>query len=301
MTGCGETPRRFQRAFLTIRSRESYNSGLHRRRVAPVEPKGGLRMKKVAMCLGILAVLMVWGVTADAGWLLTDADGQTGALSKGRLRLNEDYGGVIMNAAKDKMIMFDHSKKVCAVGTVAEFCKAMSGMMDKALGSMPPEQRAMVEQMMGGKKKEAPKVVVTKEGSGGAIAGLETTKYKVTADGKLYEEVWLTTDKAVMDDYRPLTGFLSKFIGCSASAAAMMGTLPEATPEYMKLYEMGFVLKSVSQDDERAVDNVSMQKLEKKDIPDSEFEPPAGYRMLTFDEFVAAVSEMEPGMAPDME
>ena len=301
MTGCGEAPRRFQRAFLTIRSRERYNVCLHRCCVAPVEPKGGLRMKKVAMCLVMLAALMVWGVTADAGWLLTDTDGQTGALSKGRMRLNEDYGGVIMNAAKDKMIMFDHSKKVCAVGTVAEFCKAMSGMMDKALESMPPEQRAMVEQMMGGKKKEAPKVVVTKEGSGGAIAGLETTKYKVTADGKLYEEVWLTTDKAVMDDYRPLTGFLSKFIGCSASAAAMMGTLPEATPEYMKLYEMGFVLKSVSQDDERAVDNVSMQKLEKKDIPDSEFEPPAGYRTLTFDEFVAAVSEMEPGMAPDME
>ncbi len=258
-------------------------------------------MKKVAMCLGILAALMAWGVTANAGWLLTDANGQTGALSKGKMRLNEDYGGVIMNAAKDKMILFDKNKKVCATGTVAEFCEAMSGMMDKAMGSMPPEQRAMMEKMMGGKKKEAPKVVVTKEGRGDAIAGLETTKYKVTADGKLYEEVWITTDKAVMDDYRPLTGFLSKFVGCSASAAAMMGTLPEATPEYMKLYEMGFVLKSVSPDEEHAVNNVSMQKLEKKDIPDSEFEPPAGYRMLTFDQFVAAVSEMEPEMAPETE
>lgn len=250
-------------------------------------------MKKVSMCLVMVAALMAWSVTANAGWVMTDVDGATGMLSKGKMKLYEDYGGVIMNAAKDRMIIFDQNKKVCAAGTVAEFCEAMSGMMKKAMENVPPEQRAMMEKMMGAKSKEAPKVVVTKEGSGGAIAGVETTKYKVTADGKPYEEIWLTTDKAIMDDYRPLAGFLSKFVGCSASAAAMMGTLPEATPEYMKVYEMGFVLKSVSYDEERAVNNVSMQKLEKKDIPDSEFEPPAGYRTVTFDEFVAAVSEME--------
>ena len=69
--------------------------------------------------------------------------------------------------------------------------------MQEALAAMPPEQRALAEQMMQGRMPQPqaapqPKATLSKTGEGDTIAGFDCDYYDVTQDGRKFRELCVT-------------------------------------------------------------------------------------------------------------
>ena len=163
-------------------------------------------------------------------------------------------------------------------------------MIEEMMKGVPAEQRKMMEQMRGkGSQGSQPEVIVEKMGDGGTIAGFKTLKYKVLVDGELFEEVWLTNDSALMKEFKPLIQLLQKFSSCTGDIG--IEAAPEKSPEYQKIMEMGFELKSVQYEYGTPDPETDVVELEKTDIPDKEFEIPPEYKQRSFSEVMESHME----------
>jgi hypothetical protein len=222
-----------------------------------------------------------------AGWVLTESNGNVTHISEGMMKSAYETGSVILKGKDGILIMINDQNKKYAESTIEDFCETAGSIFEEVMQNVPPEQREMMKQMMGGKNTgSAPDVVVEKQGSGDKIAGFATDKYRVTVDGELYEDVWVATDEDLLKDFKPLTRMIADFMGCSLSIAAMGGTPPEATEEYLKLVEAGVMLKVESYDSDAPGTATDVTALVKTDVPDSTFETPAGYQKVEFMELM---------------
>lgn len=219
-----------------------------------------------------------------AGIVMTEKDGSKTYISNGKLKEISTEDGMIMDSRTGYFIYFSPNKKVYTRGKISDFCESMSKLMDQMMASMPPEYK----KMMGvGQDKKTPKVEIISEGDGGTIAGCKTEKYKVMVNGEPYEILWLTTDVSLTNEFKSLVGMLSEFQKCSK--IMNIGTPPvELSSDYIKLMEKGLTLKSIEY--EEGTENITTNtvSLEKKDIPDSEFQVPSGYKEMSFTEFFAS-------------
>jgi len=163
---------------------------------------------------------------------------------------------------------------------------------------MPPAQREQMQQMMknmrGGGAPSGPPPTVTIERTGEVqpIAGLPARKFRVLSNGKLYEEVWLTTDAALLRELEmsKAPDTFGRMSGCMASMAG--GSRPEGSDEFRKLYAEGWPLKVVyygSSDGPGPV-GMTVTKVEQHDIADRDFSPPAGFRAAPLNEVVGAAT-----------
>jgi hypothetical protein len=163
---------------------------------------------------------------------------------------------------------------------------------------MPPDQRKGMEDLLqqmrsanavspspAAAKRPAVKVESTAETA--MIAGHKATKNLVYADGKPYQEVWLAkglTMKADLDLKR-LRGLQAKL------TQAIMIDLPsrqavEEDPAYEQLLEQGYPLKIVELGEGGEPESVTeVVRIDKRDIPDREFQVPEGYRRIDLHEF----------------
>ncbi len=229
----------------------------------------------------VIAALAGFAVPAFAGWVQVDSEGATTLISEGMLketsRGDDQYS--ILDARKGNIIFIDSKRKIYAKESIDDFCEAVITGMSKAKKNMPGENQG--KQKSG---KDAPQVSVMKEGDGGVIAGYSTLRYKVLTDGKLYEEVWLTSDPAVMKDLESLfSTVMKKFEKCLFSVANVTDSLPlsvEESPEYKKMEQGGWQMKSKNYSGSGGPVTYEVVKLEKKDIPASEFEVPPGYKKV---------------------
>ena len=251
----------------------------------------------------VVALLLFVAPAAEAGWVITDEGGQQTILSRGRLKLTpKEAQGISMalDIAKARMWVADAGRRTYWEGTVEEYCQAMKStmagamadmekQMAEAMKDMPPAQREQMQQMMknmrgggaaGGPPAPAPKVTVEKTNESQKIAGLTARKYKVLSNGKLYEEVWLTTDAALLRELEMAKApdTFGRMTGCMAGMGGP-GERPEGSAEFRKLYAEGWPLKVVYYGEGApAGAGTTVMKLEQRDIPDGEFTPPAGYR-----------------------
>jgi len=230
----------------------------------------------------VMAAILGLTVSAFAGWVQVDREGATTLISEGMLKetsMGDDQYS-ILDAKKGNITFINSKRKVYARESIDDFCKAVIAELGKAKKDAPGEDQA--KRGKGGKA--TPKVSVVKEGDGGVVAGYNTVKYKVLTDGKLYEEVWLTTDAAVMKELESLfRTVMKKFEKCLSSLADIVHTLPlavEESPEYKKLEQAGWQLKSRSYSGSGEPATYEVIKLEKKDIPASEFAIPSGFKKV---------------------
>lgn len=240
--------------------------------------------------LMVVAALLCMVMPADADWVMLEQNGDKTLISNGRLKGTSEGVSWIFNGPKKEMIFIHDGQNFYWRGTVDDYCSSSAAMLEQMMKGMPEEQRKMMEQMMAkGNQSAGHKVAVVKNGNGETIAGLKTMKYKVLVDGELFEEVWLTTDASLMRAYKPLLPMLQKFNSCLGSMD--MEFTPEKSAEYQKLWETGFQLKSVRYESGSPETETDVVKMEKADIPDQEFEVPAGYQQRSFAEMMQ--SQME--------
>ena len=182
-------------------------------------------------------------------------------------------------------------------GTPEEFRKLMNEgkkmMEEQQLKSMTPEQREAYKQYMKQREEEdktvAPKqkVEVKKTSEKAKIAGYSGQKHEVWVDGKLKEELWVCADIMPLDeiDIKKLEQFFETMKEPDEDEGSY-----ESSPEYEKIatyMEQGYKLKNITYD-EYGMEKLVREavKIEKKNIPDSEFEVPKNYKKLNDEEFI---------------
>ena len=242
------------------------------------------RLKRLWHFMAIGLLLGV-AVNVEAGWIMQEKEGDQTLISKGRLKSSADNISWILDGPGNKVYFIDGHEKTYATGTVEDYCGATAALVEQTMKNLPAEQRKSLEQMMKKDNEEARHTVnVIAAGDGGSVAGLKTVKYKVEVDGELYEEIWLATDSNLIDEFKPLKPLLRKFSTC----ASTFGTefTPENAPEYLQLMERGVEVKSIAYTDGSPEPVTDVVKLEKKDLPESEFSVPRDYRQVTFGEML---------------
>ena len=133
-------------------------------------------------------------------------------------------------------------------------------------------------------EKEAPGpgvIKVERTDDTSTIAGQPTRKYRVLVDGNLYEEDWLTTDPAFAREFAldKASALMSRVSACAQSSDP--DSRNKGVDEgkiYQKLYPQGWPLKTVSHSGGQARTKTEVETIEKGEIPDAEFRPPAGYQ-----------------------
>jgi len=247
-------------------------------------------MKRLNQAAVFAAVLVMTAATADAGWVITDADGSETLISDGKMRGEWETGTVIFHADSKQLYMVDDMRRIYASGTIEEICLEMKEFVDGMMEDMPEEQREMVRKMMG--HQEAPKVTIAEKGSGEEMSGFDTRRYDVVVNGELWEQLWITNDRELVKECGPVMKGIAEFARCMASLDPMAGTSdPEASPEYAKVFEHGVVLKSVRVADQEEGIAPEMTMVARRDVASNLFNVPDGYRSVPFTEMMGVGGE----------
>jgi hypothetical protein len=255
---------------------------------------------------------------ASAGWMIEQIEyanpGAEGTrtlqyISKNRLKTVGDGNTFIMDFAKNLFIATDQENRVYWSGTVDAYVQEVKAFqqasndlareqMEEAMKEMPPDQRKSAEDLLQQMRSsnasspsqpaaKRPTVKVEPTTETATIAGQQATKIMVYADGKPYQEVWLAkglTLKADLD--------LKRLRGLQAQLTqAIMADIPnrqavEEDPAYEQLLEQGYPIKIVELGEGGEPESVTeVVRLDKRDIPDREFQVPEGYRRIDLREF----------------
>lgn len=254
------------------------------------------------LSLLLAALLMVAPARALAGFAFLDERGAQTLLSSGRIKYlspTAEDPVVVLDAGRGRMWIANPRARAYWGGTVDEFCASVKAMLGGAMSpevetmlrektsGLTPEQQEMARQMMksamaqqgrqpGAESARVPRVTVESTGDTETIAGLPTRKFRVVADGKLQEEVWLTNDPAVTREFD-----LSRAPQTIAKLSACHGPRPsqvQDTDAYRQLFTQGWPLKSVTHGGGFSRPNVV--RTERREIADTEFVPPLDYKKL---------------------
>jgi hypothetical protein len=267
-----------------------------------------MKLRFAGVLVALVTFAPVAASKARAGYQLTQKGGQESLVSKGRIkqvpREADDHQSVL-DLNTGRMWFSVPQKKLYWEGTVGEFCgqmhemmssmtSMMHKMMEEHMSKMPPEQRAKIEEMQKqfGERQQpsddasagqpTPKVAITRTEESATIAGQQTRKYRVTLDGELHEEAWLTTDPAIGKEFMldKAATTMGRFSSCASERGeGARGARRTAEAEISeKLYPQGFPLKRVVYRDGKGDVEEEFTKVEPTNIPDSEFVPPPGYR-----------------------
>jgi len=231
--------------------------------------------------------LLVFCDFGHCGLVLTEVDGDQSIISEGRIKsLSSDpnEGQIIVDLKKGVITALNHQKKIVSIGTIDEYCTLAKKMIDCVLQTAEMAKAQGIEDMPSARSAQPIVVSVKKIGDGGLIAGCSTIKYEVYADGKLYEEAWISMDQKLTREIGDMEQ-LARFEECASQVIGyqVMGyNTVEATAEYQELIKSGWVLKSIDYECGDAKTVVEVNKIEEKKISDREFEVPAGYEIVPF-------------------
>lgn len=191
----------------------------------------------------------------------------------------EDENGSVVIFRLDKEVLYTiHTKeKTYRQLTFAEMEGAMKkggekmdkkmAELQKQMESMPPEQRKMMEDRMGafmpGKDQ---KIDVIATGDRATISGFPATKYIIKRNGKEMLALWVTKE---LKGYDAMRGDFDQFMKRSMRMSPIAKGMADAFTKvegFPVQTEIGQMKETVT-------------KIERRSIPSSEFDVPAGYTL----------------------
>jgi len=197
---------------------------------------------------------------------------------------------VIFNGAKGNALTIDHGKKSYivldreAVARTVEQLNPALEQMRKQLESLPPDQRAMVEKMMGGKmpatQSAPPSWEIVASGETGKQAGIDCEWYEMSRDGKLSQRLCMADPDDVVGGREALTNMraMAKFF--NEVFTEIRQQLPIAMPDNpMSNIDKvdGFPIITQELRNGSVSSDLRLESAEAKSIDGNAFEPPEGY------------------------
>jgi hypothetical protein len=205
---------------------------------------------------------------------------------------------MIFHGAEREMLMIDHARKSYIVideATLKDLVGQVSAAMqqvEEAMKNMPPEQRAMMEQMMKqrgmGPAPAAPKPTeLRRTGERGDQHGFAAEKYEVLRDGRKIREVWVTPWDRIdgANDARAVFEEMADMMKETMEALAkspMGGALADQNSfEHLKALG-GYPVVTREFDENGTLETETVLKsATRKELAPADFQPPAGYAKQT--------------------
>jgi len=218
----------------------------------------------------LLGALWLGPLASHAGYLIVDENGEQVLVSTGRLKMAPASAGgmiLVLDVGRSRLWVGDSVRRRYWEGSVDEYCDGV-----RRLTTPPPAERPDAAGSARG-----PKVTVEPTAERQTIAGLPTRKFRVLANGTLYEELWLTSDPALMGELlvarAPDT--FGRMSGCMAAAGGSPRI--ETTDEYRRIYAEGWPLKVVFHGEGKPLAGPAVVRVEPRDVSDAAFKPPPGF------------------------
>jgi hypothetical protein len=181
-----------------------------------------------------------------------------------RFRTDHPEGGLstILNLKEDQLVMIDHRSKNYVEVKLSQWEREVARRLKQESPEVRPKER---------------KIVVRKTGKTSTINGFQTEQIEILAGGELIEENWVTRNvemrevEQVMD--RVAQGFSKDFRLETKEGREIYEKLKShGFPILIKDYTMTYGLG--------AIDRMEVKKIEKKELKDDIFLPPAGYQKV---------------------
>jgi len=201
--------------------------------------------------------------------IMKDKDGSPSRavlyFSEHQFRTDHEKAGLstIMDFKGDRLVMIDHRSKNYVEVKLSQWEKEVAIQLKKEFPGM--------------KKPKETKISVRRTGRTAVINGFSTEQVEILADNERIEEDWMTRDVEmkeigkVMD--RVAQGFSKDF----------RSEMKEGREIYEKLKPYGFpilVKDYATTHGLGAIDRVEVKKVEKRELKDDVFLPPAGYQKV---------------------
>jgi hypothetical protein len=122
-----------------------------------------------------------------------------------------------------------------------------------------------------------------------AIAGYNSKKYEIYDNGKLQSEFWVTSDSGFSEelDMKKMSKLMNEVKRISQNVGGSASISDNEYKIFQEIYEDGYPMKTVYHSPEG--DKVFVEEVitvRKQDIPPSEFQPPAGYEKITYQDIL---------------
>ncbi len=206
--------------------------------------------------------------------------------------VSQDGSFVILDLRKGTMTMVDPARKEYSVTSLEAMLNKMEAGMKQLkdrFKALPPEQRAMVEQMMGMKRSSSGGLVLKETGKTTNIAGYTAREFVILRNNQPLAEYWVSEglrkdilseiDKSRMDKFeKAMKKISTQGMPFSGSEATEMMKLEG------KIQKSGEVMKEVhhqAQAGPMAGSSFTVVSVRKASIPASEFQIPSGYKEKT--------------------
>ena len=168
----------------------------------------------------------------------------------------------ILDLKKDGLVMIDHQAKSYVEVKLAEWEREVAKRLKDESPGIKPRER---------------KIVVRKTGRKAVINGFQTEQIEVLADGELIEENWMTRDVEMKEIEQVMDRVADRFpkdfrLEMKEGREIYEKLKPYGFPILIKDHAITYGLK--------AIDRVEVKKIEKKELKDEVFLPPAGYQRI---------------------
>jgi len=245
--------------------------------------------------LCILMVLMLISIQLMAGWVITsERDEGFGSKKTETTYIQNDK---FKTATEKDIVIFNFKTEIISLinpvnqsywsGSLSDFkatvVEGMKSKMNNALENLPAEQRKMFEKMYmeinnkieGKEVSSITDTEIKKTTDNLNIEGFSTDKYQLWQKGILREDVWIAEKLDISDEmnFEQFKLFFSSFTNIASERSV------ENSPEFFELIEKGYPLKTIKYFENFKMTTTAV-KIEKKQIPDSEFTVPSGYKKI---------------------
>ncbi len=122
-----------------------------------------------------------------------------------------------------------------------------------------------------------------------AIAGYSSRKYEIFDNDKLQSEYWVSSDAGFSEelDMKKMSKLMNEVKRISQNVGGSASISDNEYKIFQEIYEDGYPMKTVYHSPDS--DKVFVEEIvtvKKQDIPPSEFQPPAGYEKITYQDIL---------------
>jgi len=278
-------------------------------------------MRRTLRSAALLTVLSALPTAAHAGWVSTwtntavkqngdrlDPQNASMEISGGRVRLEQPNVITVIDYNNGQFTMINPTKQAFWSGTVDEYVRQMTQARTEKLQETIIHVNPTSKLKDRSKKNpvqykpptvdvaKLPPLSITKTAVTEKIAGYDTVKYEVRADGVLFQEIWVAPALDVSNDLN-----VDRYLALQRKmGTAMQGKSSGQynalffNDEYRKLIEKSFVLKVVSHHMGGGFERVATS-MQQKDVPAGQFEVPDAYRKVNLVDVMEEPKEQPKG------